>query len=283
MKQQGRLAEARQRLVQRFEAALAAHVGTWTSWPPALVAPCRYALGTGGKRVRPLLAMLAAEGVGGRAEDALPWAIALEMVHTYSLVHDDLPAMDDDDLRRGQPTVHVKFGEAMAILTGDALLTEAFSSLGRAAWPAVTVGRLVALLGEAAGGGGMVGGQVIDIGGEQVPDVEALVRLQRLKTAALFRVAAEGGALVGGAGEATARALATYGETLGLLFQVADDLIDREQDAVVDGSSYLHHFSEADVLAHRDRLAARARASLEGLPAAELLADLVDLVGWRTV
>lgn len=276
------LATAQARLGALFEAALSAHVQSWTGWPPALVAPCRYVLEGGGKRVRPLLAMLSAEAVGGDARAALPWALALEMVHTYSLVHDDLPSMDDDDVRRGKPSCHVAFGEATAILTGDALLTEAFAVLGAAPWPGEVLGGLVALLGQTAGGGGMVGGQVIDIGGEPVPDLPALVHLQRLKTAALFRAAAEGGGRAGGAEGPVPQSLATFGEALGLLFQVTDDVLDRAQDAVSDGSSWFHHVSEAEVLGHRDRLVAEAKAALKGVPSPAGLRALVDRVAYRT-
>jgi geranylgeranyl diphosphate synthase type II len=277
---ESRLTAARARLSLQFEQALAAHVEEWRSWPPTLAEACRYMLESGGKRVRPLVAMLAAEAVGGRADDAVPWAMALELVHTYSLVHDDLPAMDDDDVRRGRPSCHVAYGEAMAILAGDALLTEAFRVLGAAPWPGPTVARLVALLGEAAGGGGMVGGQVFDIAGS-VADLDALVRLQRMKTGALFRAAASGGALAGGGDDAAAAALLRYGDAIGLLFQLTDDILDRDQDAVNDGSSYFHHLPEPDVLARRDALVESARRELTGLPAADALRELAELIAHR--
>lgn len=276
------LEAARARLTAAFEAALEAHLATWSGWPARLVESCRYVLQGGGKRVRPLVALLAAEAVGGSSRAAMPWALALEMVHTYSLVHDDLPSMDDDDVRRGRPACHVAFGEALAILTGDALLTEAFRVVGAAPWPGEVAARLTALLGSAAGGAGMVGGQVLDVGAEPLADAAALEAMQRMKTGALFRAAAEGGAVAGGAGDEAVRALRRYGDALGLLFQLTDDLLDRAQDVEQDGTSFLHHLSERDVLVRRDRLVADARAALSGIARGGLLGDLADRVARRT-
>ena len=269
-------------LLARFEGALGVHAEGWAAWPPRLVAATRHALFGGGKRVRPLLALLAAEAAGADAASALPWAMAVEMLHTYSLIHDDLPAMDDDDERRGRPTCHVAFDEATAILAGDALLTEAFRTLGAsAASPAVIV-RLVALLGNAAGGGGMVGGQVEDIGGG-LETLAALEQMQMRKTGALIGAAAVGGAVSAGAGEQTIEALARYGAALGLLFQLTDDLIDAAQDAERDGNSYLHHLGEAGVGTRRDAVHAQARAAVAPLGArGEALAALADRIARRT-
>lgn len=192
----------------------------------------RYSLEAGGKRVRPALCLLACEAVGGPLEAALPGAVALEYVHTYSLIHDDLPAMDDDDLRRGRPTNHKVYGEGPAILAGDGLLTEAFAVLA-------TTGRAdaVALLAEVAGWRGMVGGQALDLEGEHHLDygLDHLQTIHRLKTGALLRGAVELGGLLGGASPAQRGALRTYGEALGLAFQIQDDILDATSDAATLG------------------------------------------------
>lgn len=192
----------------------------------------RYSLEAGGKRVRPVLCLLACEAVGGPLEAALPGAVALEYVHTYSLIHDDLPAMDDDDLRRGRPTNHKVYGEGPAILAGDGLLTEAFAVLA-------TTGRAdaVALLAEVAGWRGMVGGQALDLEGEHHLDygLDHLQTIHRLKTGALLRGAVELGGLLGGASPAQREALRTYGEALGLAFQIQDDILDATSDAATLG------------------------------------------------
>ena len=198
-----------------------------TSTPPHLWEAMRYSLLDGGKRLRPILCLTFAETVSGTssapacAEDA---ACAVEYVHTYSLIHDDLPAMDDDDLRRGRPTSHKVFGEAMAILAGDALLTEAFALAASGAEPERA--RLASELAEAAGARGMVGGQVLDVAEARPPDVEYLARMHRLKTGALIRAACRMGAIAGGGGPAGLAAAGAYGEAVGLAFQIADDLLD---------------------------------------------------------
>jgi geranylgeranyl diphosphate synthase, type II len=193
----------------------------------------RYALLGEGKRIRPLLALVSADVVGGSGarKRALAAACALEMVHAYSLVHDDLPAMDDDDLRRGLPTVHVRFGEAIAILTGDALLTEAFGLVARAPALRRDPASGLAIVGEiasAAGARGMVAGQVIDLASEGQRDVGlALVAsIHRRKTGALIRAAVRVGGIAGGASAAELALLTSYGEALGLAFQIADDILD---------------------------------------------------------
>ena len=192
-----------------------------------------YSLKAGGKRIRPVLCMLAAEAVGAPAGSALGCAVALEYIHTYSLIHDDLPAMDDDDLRRGKPTCHMVFGEGQAILAGDGLLTEAFTLL--AADPALPPSRRVEalrVLGEAAGWQGMVGGQSLDLEGEQHTrkgEPVGLAQLQlihRLKTGALLRAALELGAIAGNAGPEARAALREAGAAMGLAFQIKDDLLD---------------------------------------------------------
>jgi len=188
----------------------------------------RYSLEAGGKRVRPVLCILAAEAVGGRAEQALPGALALEYVHTYSLIHDDLPAMDDDDLRRGRPTNHKVYGEGHAILAGDALLTEAFGVLAAADLEPIRRARALALLAEGAGWRGMAGGQALDLEGEKLDryDLKHLRLIHRLKTGALLRASLEIGAVLGGATPADQSALRAYGEAIGLAFQIQDDILD---------------------------------------------------------
>jgi geranylgeranyl diphosphate synthase type II len=188
----------------------------------------RYSLEAGGKRVRPMLCLLACEAVGGTATEALPGALALEYVHTYSLIHDDLPAMDDDDLRRGRPTNHKVFGEGHAILAGDALLTEAFGVLASAALDPTRRAEALALLAEGAGWRGMAGGQALDLAGETLAtyDLDHLRLIHRLKTGALLRASLEIGAVLGGASPAERSALRAYGEAIGLAFQIQDDILD---------------------------------------------------------
>jgi len=199
--------------------------------PDRLALAMRYSLLGGGKRTRPLLALLAAEACGADPEDALPAACALEMVHTYSLIHDDLPAMDDDDLRRGRPTCHKAFDEATAVLAGDGLLTLAFEIILRDTRPEAAA-RCALALAEAAGPSGMVGGQMADLEAEGRDDanVEALEAIHRRKTGALLRAALRMGGLVAGAPEASLRALDVYGHAVGLAFQIVDDLLDVQGD-----------------------------------------------------
>jgi geranylgeranyl diphosphate synthase type II len=192
----------------------------------------RYSVMAGGKRLRPILVIAGAEAVGGAADTVLPTACALELIHTYSLIHDDLPAMDDDDYRRGRPTSHKVFGEAVAILAGDALLTLAFQLVARNAErvgdPRV-ICDVVADIAEAAGTGGMVGGQVVDIESEgKAVSAETLDYIHTHKTAALIRVSLRTGALLAGAKPDALAAISTAGERLGLAFQIVDDILDVE-------------------------------------------------------
>jgi geranylgeranyl diphosphate synthase type II len=210
--------------------------------PENLAHAMRYTLLSEGKRVRPILAIAACEAVGGRIAPVLPFACALEMIHAYSLIHDDLPAMDDDDLRRGRPTNHVVFGEGMAILAGDALLTEAFRIMGEATVRAgARQSRAVQALVEiakAAGAYGMVGGQVADITAEgTVPDLPMVEFIHVRKTGALIRAAVRAGALLGGARPGQLRHLTRYGELIGLAFQVADDILDAEASTAFTGKN----------------------------------------------
>ncbi|RUU23973.1 polyprenyl synthetase family protein, partial [Mesorhizobium sp. M7A.T.Ca.TU.009.01.3.2] len=202
--------------------------------PERLMAAMRHGVLNGGKRLRPFLVMESAALFSADGEATLRVAAALECVHCYSLIHDDLPAMDDDDLRRGQPTVHRAFDEATAILAGDALLTLAFDIIaGEAtALPAERRAALVLALARAAGPGGMVGGQKLDLEAEQTPPDEAgIIRLQAMKTGALIRFACEAGALIAGAPADDRERLAEFGSAIGLAFQLADDLLDLTADA----------------------------------------------------
>ena len=200
------------------------------SVPAALAEAMRYACLDGGKRLRPALVLLSAEAVADRQHwrvDPLPAAVAVELVHCYSLVHDDLPAMDNDTLRRGRPTVHVRFGEAMAILAGDALLTRAFEVVSRYPPDKAVAAELAAELAAAAGAAGMIAGQVADMALCDVPAGAAGRRYIHLrKTAALIRAAVRMGGICAGADAAQLQALSEYGEKAGLAFQITDDLLD---------------------------------------------------------
>ena len=216
------------------EEAMAAHVNHWAETaPPELITAMRYSLFAGGKRLRPALALGAAEIVCGDASPAMPVACAIEMIHTYSLIHDDLPAMDDDDLRRGRPTLHRAHGEAMAILAGDALLTNAFEV-------AAATGniQIVTELASAAGVCGMVAGQVLDMGaeGRQIA-LEDLRTIHRMKTGALIRASVRLGAIAAGAGAEQLDSLTRYGEAIGLTFQIADDILNVVGEAAAMGKA----------------------------------------------
>lgn len=195
----------------------------------------RYSVFAGGKRLRPVIFLAAAEAVGGSGEDLLPAACALELIHTYSLIHDDLPVMDNDDYRRGQLTSHKMFGEAIAVLSGDALLTLAFglmaeSGLSGNVSPQIVVD-VIREVAMAAGSLGMIGGQVVDIQSEnKLISKETLTYIHSHKTGALFRAAVRAGALMGGAEEAELASLTEYADNLGLAFQITDDILDIEGD-----------------------------------------------------
>jgi farnesyl diphosphate synthase len=210
--------------------------------PPVLMAAMRHGVLNGGKRLRPLLVLeTTALLAPGRDEAAaLRAAAALECVHCYSLIHDDLPAMDDDDLRRGLPTVHKAFDEATAVLAGDALLTLAFDILADEAMPMPAEGRaaLVSALARAAGAGGMVGGQMLDLAAENTRPGEAdIIRAQAMKTGALIRFACEAGAIVAGADAGDRERMAEFGAAIGLAFQLADDLLDLTADSETMGKA----------------------------------------------
>jgi len=207
--------------------------------PPETTAPetihraMRYSLFAGGKRVRPILCIEAAHTVSDAAEGVVRAACSLELIHTYSLIHDDLPALDNDDYRRGKLTNHKVFGDAMAILAGDALLTLAFQVLAELPAPDDRKVRLMAELATASGTvGGMIGGQVADLEGEgQPPDAQLLETIHRAKTGALLRASLRMGAIYAGAGEEQYGALSCYGEHIGLAFQIVDDILDVEESS----------------------------------------------------
>jgi geranylgeranyl diphosphate synthase type II len=277
---------ARARLVERELAA---------RFPPLrtrLRQAIRYSLLAGGKRIRPILAIAAGEVAGAPPRLVLPFACALEMIHTYSLVHDDLPAMDDDDMRRGRPTSHKVFGDGLAILVGDALLTEAFHVMASARGvPAERALRIAAEVAGAAGEGGMVGGQALDLAAAGRAASLARVReIHRWKTGALLRAAVRTGALAAGADGVVLRRLTVYGEHLGLAFQIADDILDAAGGPEADGRTdrQLEKATYPAVLgaegARRAALGERdaALAALRALgPAAEPLRAIADYVVTR--
>ncbi len=244
----------------------------------------RYSLLAGGKRIRPVLALAAMEALGADPDRLLPLVLPLELIHTYSLVHDDLPAMDNDDLRRGRPTNHVVYGEAAAILAGDALLTHAFTLLSDPVYDNIlsSTQRLSVIheLSTASGLSGMVGGQFLDIVSEgKVLTLPELENLHRHKTGALLRVSVRIGALLGGAGGPELEGLTRFGEAIGIAFQITDDLLDVEGDA-----SQLGKAAQKDADKHKNTY-----PGLVGVARAKGLAEekrkeafsAIDLLGTR--
>lgn len=261
------------------DAALAAAVPPADALPAPLHAAMRYSLFAGSKRLRPILVLASAEAVGGQPDAVLSTACAVELIHTYSLIHDDLPSMDDSATRRGQPTCHVAFGEALAVLAGDALHALAFELLAEATRSA-GLGRTVQVIEEVAaaiGTQGMVGGQVLDLLAERRPELahlgrwpevpsDGVYRIHRWKTAALIRASVRAGAILAGADPEPLRALSTYGEHLGLAFQVVDDILDETGTSAVLG---------------KDARADAARAKLT-FPAAYGVAESRSIAGIET-
>lgn len=281
----------RQALVER---ALKEELDRTPVLDDTLRASMAYSLMAGGKRLRPVLLMAAADAVGADGTKFLPVACALEMIHTYSLIHDDLPAMDNDDLRRGKPTNHVVYGEGIAILAGDALLTLAFTVILRQkAVPAEALLRVVDEVSRAAGAEGMVGGQVLDLEAENRQiSMEELRRVHTGKTGALFRAALRSGAILAGASEEQLSALTAYADHFGLAFQITDDILDvignAEEIGKPVGSDEKNHKSTyvtltslemAQELARRTVAEAEAALSVFGQEAVflrELVAYLVN-------
>jgi geranylgeranyl diphosphate synthase, type II len=222
-----------------IEAALDRILPPEEAQPPSIHRAMRYSVFAGGKRIRPILCLEAARMFTGNLEGAIDAGCALEFIHTYSLIHDDLPALDNDDLRRGKPTNHKVFGEAMAILAGDGLLTLAFATLAGAPIEAARRVRVIAEIGAAAGTvRGMVGGQVADVEAEGKPiDAATLEYIHRSKTAALIRGSIVAGAIAGGAADADVERLRRFGDTIGWAFQVVDDLLDVEESSAALGKT----------------------------------------------
>lgn len=281
----------------RVDAALGRWVPAETEDPSVIHRAMRYSLFAGGKRIRPLLAIAAADAVSDSPEGIENAACALELIHTYSLIHDDLPALDNDDLRRGRPTCHKVFGDAMAILAGDALLTLAFEALSKL--PDVDAGRRIQLVAELATAsgtvGGMIGGQVNDLEGEGKPATAALLEsIHRAKTGALLRASVRMGAIYAGADASQLASLTCFGEHIGLAFQIVDDVLDVEQSSETLGKTAgkdaqqqkitfpaVYGLDRSRVMAEQERLAAHAALRPLG-PRAERLLQLADLIVQRT-
>lgn len=238
-KLKGYLEQAR----SEVDRALSAYLPGAQCEPPLLHEAMRYSLFAGGKRIRPILCLAAAEAVGGRRETVLPFAAAIELIHTYSLIHDDLPQMDDDSYRRGKLTSHKMFGEGTAILAGDALLTAAFTMMAERGLaglaPPKKVLTIMLEIGSAAGSCGMVGGQLVDIQsqGKEENDPARLLYIHNHKTGALIRASIRAGAILGGGGPQKISSLSRYGEKAGLAFQIADDILDVEGAEAETGKS----------------------------------------------
>jgi len=227
-----------------------------------------YSLFTGGKRLRPLMTLKAYEMYDSYIHNAMPYALAIEMIHTYSLIHDDLPAMDDDDFRRGKATCHKKFGEAMAILTGDSLLNLAYQTLLKTALSckdnrAVRAGYEIA---KASGYSGMIGGQVLDIKGEdEKMSEEDLFQMYRGKTAALIQASILSGAIAGGGSDGDIEALRAFGEKLGIAYQLQDDFLDIQEDSEIQKSTYLSFHGQEETMEMILAMSDEAISILKGL------------------
>jgi len=216
------------------DAALDLYLPREADYPKSIHKAMRYSVFSGGKRVRPILVLASSEACGGNIKEALPVACAIEMLHTYSLIHDDLPAMDDDDYRRGKLTCHKKFGEAVGILAGDALLTFAMELLSRGKNPKIN-SEVIRTITEAIGTYGMIGGQVVDIEERQDTDLPTLTYINAHKTGALIAASCKAGAIAAGASDKKAGALEKYGAYIGFTFQVIDDILDKEGFALALG------------------------------------------------
>lgn len=273
-----------QRVAETVHAALATLFED--TWPQPFAEASRYPLFTGGKRVRPALCFAMHDAICGPGT----WSTALvnvatsvELIHTYSLVHDDLPCLDNDDERRGRPTVHIAYDEGTALLVGDALLTEAFALLARQPLPAETVVALIQELSTASGHLGMIGGQAADIGlNGPVETLETLKRLHRLKTGALLTVSATMGARVAQADPDQLLLAKQFGETIGLAFQLADDVLDAEEDAGSEGPpSYVKFLGQSGTSDEATRLMNVAVEIARQLPHPEHLIQLAHFIVHR--
>lgn len=283
--------------VASFEAALNAELPALCGVAPLSNAVC-YSLSSGGKRIRPVLALATCEAFGGSQNGVLPFALAVEYLHTSSLIHDDLPCLDNDTMRRGRPTCHVQYGEAVALLAGDFLIAKAFEAAGSAGDPGISNDtRLLWLRLLAEATAGLCEGQALDIGGvlSAGSTEEPLIELHRRKTGALFRAITVGGAAAAGIGGRTLESVASFGDHLGLLFQVTDDLLDapdlsrntsidrtretKEGEAARDAVSAL---GLEGTVRLASRVAEQARAALSEFHAPEFLGELIDEVRTRT-
>ncbi len=236
----------------------------------------KYSITSGGKRFRPLLSIFTSEALGSPSVSVLPFACAVELVHTYSLIHDDLPAMDDDDMRRGKPTNHKVYSEATAILAGDTLLTEAFGLVANhyTENPRIAV-ELVKEMTLASGGLGMVGGQMIDLThSKNTPSIEQIENLHNLKTGALIRLAVVGAAIIHGASEQTFEKLSNYARDLGLAFQIADDIEDA-QEGKIENFNFVHLLGLEKTFERLHDLSSSALSSIESLESPGGLRELV--------
>lgn len=255
----------------------------------SLYASMRYSTMAGGKRIRPFLTLSVAEMLGARAQDAVYFAAAVEMVHTYSLIHDDLPSMDNDTLRRGKPTNHVVYGEATATLAGDALLTGAFELICAAPLPDKAKLEAIRTLSEAAGAEGMVGGQIMDLAAEEKEiSLETLLKTHSLKTGAMITASVRLGMLAAGVtDEETLHALTAYARYLGLAFQIVDDVLDAVGDEQTLGkpigsdseqgkTTFLHFFTPEEAMQYAERLTESAKAAIAPFAGNETLTDLAD-------
>ena len=290
------LSERMEECKSAIEVFLGEFLSTTSPVLTELYASMRYSVMAGGKRLRPFLALESCRFCGGEPSSAMFYAAALEMVHTYSLIHDDLPSMDNDDMRRGKPTNHKVFGEALAILAGDGLLTAAFELIASAPLSAEQNARAVRILARAAGPDGMVGGQVMDIG--NVTREKAFsdhVTLCAMKTGALFHAAVLLGAVAANLAENDAlwQALSDYAEDLGLAFQVTDDLLDiygnademgknTGSDASMEKTTFLNFCTPDEARDLTELLLDRAEKSVSPFPRSETLCDLVRSLGERT-
>ena len=270
---------------------------SFTTSPEVLKDAMEHSLFSEGKRIRPILALAVCETKRGKAAAVLPFACAIEMIHTYSLIHDDLPCIDNDDLRRGRPTCHKVFGEAVALLAGDALLTEAFRVMTDPRFssqtPPAIAREILYEIAQAAGAEGMIAGQVVDVlydGKEGTKSI--LDYIHRNKTAALIRASVRVGALAGGAAPRELEQFTTYGESLGLAFQIGDDLLDAEGDEKIVGKklrkdvtkqTYIKHYGVAQSRARLDELVNEAIEAVKFLgPGGEALTELAEFVGKRS-
>ena len=273
---------------QQIEAALAAYFQPEDKPYAGLLLAMRYSLLAGGKRLRPVLVLETCRACGGEAETAMPAACAVEMLHTYSLIHDDLPSMDNDTLRRGRPTCHIAYGECTATLAGDALQAEAFSALLSGDLPTEVRAECARLLAEAAGTRGICGGQYLDtVGRGQLDCAAAYLHMYQMKTSALFRVACCMGAVCAGASAAQVEAAGAYADLLGLAFQIRDDVLDATatsqalgkdagSDARCGKSTFLSLYGRQASADRIGELTAQAVAAAQRLPQPQFLAALAE-------